>query len=272
MARRRHHEEHENHERWAIPYGDLVTLLLAFFVVMYSISQVNEGKYRVVSESLNAAFHGDPTTPDPISLGTTQITAPITPLPQDLRMEAMRQLALQAEQAMAPLIMQGLVDVDRGDGKLTIAIRSDILFPSGVAALSPEAQPVIHLLAPVLREFPVDIKVQGHTDDVPVLGGQFGSNWDLSAARAVSVVNLLVADGVPPARLSATGFGEYQPVLPNTTPDGRNANRRVVLSVEPTDPEPPAEAGTATPPAPAPAAAPPPAPVQAEPAAATAQQ
>jgi len=270
MARRKHHEEHENHERWAIPYGDLVTLLLAFFVVMYSISQVNEGKYRVVSESLNAAFHGDPTTPDPVQIGQTVITAPIAPLPQDLRMEAMRQLALQAEQAMAPLIMQGLVDVGRGDGKLTIAIRSDILFPSGVAKLSPEAQPVIHLLAPVLRDFPVDIKVQGHTDNVPVLGGQFGSNWDLSAARAVSVVNLLLADGVPPARLSATGFGEYQPVLPNNTPDGRNANRRVVLSVEPSDPQKPPEAGTATPPAPAPA--PLPVPAQAEPASATAQQ
>jgi chemotaxis protein MotB len=277
MARRKHHEEHENHERWAIPYGDLVTLLLAFFVVMYSISQVNEGKYRVVSESLNAAFRGDPTTPNPIQIGQATVAAPIAALPQDLRMEAMRQLAQQVDNAMAPLIMQGLVDVGRGDGKLTIAIRSDILFPSGVAKLSPEAQPVIHLLAPVLRDFPVDVKVQGHTDNVPVLGGQFASNWDLSAARAVSVVNLLVADGVPPQRLSATGFGEYQPVLPNTTPDGRNANRRVVLSVEPSDPEKPAGGEETVPqPAPADAAAAPPitsaAPAQAQPAPVTAQQ
>ncbi len=252
MARRKHHEEHENHERWAIPYGDLVTLLLAFFVVMYSISQVNEGKYRVVSESLNAAFRGNPTTPDPIQIGQPVVTAPIAPVPRDLRAEALRQLTLQAESAMAPLIMQGLVDVSSGDGKLTIAIRSDILFPSGVAKLSAEAQPVIHLLAPVLRDFPVDIQVEGHTDNVPVIGGQFASNWDLSAARAVSVVNLLVADGVPPVRLSATGYGEYRPVLPNNTPDGRNANRRVVLSVEPSDPEP--VEGAAAPTATAPAA------------------
>lgn len=271
MARRKHHEEHENHERWAIPYGDLVTLLLAFFVVMYSISQVNEGKYRVVSESLNAAFRGNPTTPDPIPIGQPAVTAPITPLPQDLRAEALRQLALQAESAMAPLIMQGLVDVGRGDGKLSIAIRSDILFPSGVAKLSAEAQPVIHLLAPVLRDFPVNIQVEGHTDNVPVTGGQFASNWDLSAARAVSVVNLLLADGVPPARLSATGYGEYRPVLPNTTPDGRNANRRVVLSVEPADPL-PAQTGAPAPTAPASATAAPVEAAAAGPAAATAPQ
>ena len=141
MARRKHHEEHQNHEGWAIPYGDLVTLLLAFFVVMYSISQVNEGKYRVVSESLNAAFRGQPTTIDPIQVGAlaaTSITPPIVQLSADLRALAMRQLALQAAEAMDPLIRQGLVDVEAGDGKLTIAIRSDILFASGSASPSAE--------------------------------------------------------------------------------------------------------------------------------------
>ncbi len=181
MARRKHHEEHENHERWAIPYGDLVTLLLAFFVVMYSISQVNEGKYRVVSDSLNAAFRGEPTTLSPIQIGqaaATTLAAPVVQLPNDLKLMAMRQLAEQAEQAMAPLIMQGLVDVQSGEGKLTIAIRSDILFASGSAALSAAAQPVITLLGQVLRDFPVDIRVEGHTDNVPVVaGGQYGSNW-----------------------------------------------------------------------------------------------
>ncbi len=134
MARRKHHEEHENHERWAIPYGDLVTLLLAFFVVMYSISQVNEGKYRVVSDSLNAAFHGEPTTVTPIQVGrpaATTVAAPIAQLPGEVKLMALRQLAEQAEKAMAPMIMEGLVDVSNGDGKLTISIRSDILFASG---------------------------------------------------------------------------------------------------------------------------------------------
>lgn len=239
MSRRRHHEEHANHEAWAIPYGDLVTLLLAFFVVMYSISSVNEGKYRVVSDSLNAAFRGEPTGPLPIQVGspaTTTVAAPLVQLPNDLRTMALRQLAAQAEAALMPLIMQGLVDVQQGDGFLEIAIRSDILFASGMAALAPDARPAIQLLGEALRDFPNSIRVEGHTDNVPVAGGAFPSNWELSAARAASVVHLLIAAGVDPRRLSVAAFGEFRPVLPNLTPDGRNANRRVVLTIEGSEP------------------------------------
>lgn len=234
MARRKKHEEHANHESWAIPYGDLVTLLLAFFVVMYSISVVNEGKYRVVSDSLNAAFRGEPTTVLPIQVGsiaTSTVASPIVQLPQDVQLMALRQLAEQAESAMAPMIMQGLVDVHSGDGKLSISIRSDILFASGSADLSAEAQPVIRRLGEVLNAFPVTIRIEGHTDNVPVSSALYRSNWDLSAARAVSVVHLLVAEGIAPDRLSAVGYGEFHPAVPNLTPDGRNTNRRVVMSV-----------------------------------------
>ncbi|HTQ36245.1 MAG TPA: flagellar motor protein MotB [Steroidobacteraceae bacterium] len=235
MARRRRHEEHENHERWAIPYGDLVTLLLAFFVVMYSISQVNDGKYRVLSDSLNAAFRGEPTTVSPIQVGSqaaTTVAAPVVQLAEQQKLMALRQLQQQTEKAMAPLIMQGLVDVSNADGKLSIAIRSDILFTSGAAAVSGQAEQVIHLLGQVLGRFPVDVRVEGHTDNVPLEGGPYRSNWELSAARSVSVLQQLIAAGVPPERLSAVGYGEFHPVAPNTTPDGRNVNRRVVLSVE----------------------------------------
>jgi chemotaxis protein MotB len=235
MARRKHHEEHPNHEGWAIPYGDLVTLLLAFFVVMYSISQVNEGKYRVVSDSLNAAFRGDPTSNSPVQVdlpAAAMVAAPIVQLPNDMQVMAIRQLAEQAEAALDPLIPQGLVDVSRGDGKLDIAISSDILFASGSAALSEATQPVILLIGDVLQDFAVDIMVEGHTDNVPVVAGQYPSNWELSAARAASVVHLLIAGGVTPERLSAVALGEYRPVLPNATSDGRSANRRVVLLVE----------------------------------------
>jgi chemotaxis protein MotB len=235
MARRKRHEEHENHERWAIPYGDLVTLLLAFFVVMYSISQVNEGKYRVVSDSLNAAFRGTPTTPLPVQVGAAAaatVAAPIVQLPDEMQVMAMRQLAQEAEQALQPLIQQGLVDVAGGDGRLSIAIRSDILFASGSAEPSAGVQPVIRQLGEVLGGFPVDIKVEGHTDNVPVVTRLYPSNWELSAARAASVVHLLIDGGVDPRRLAAVGLGEHRPVVPNTTADGRNANRRVVLTVE----------------------------------------
>jgi chemotaxis protein MotB len=234
MARRRKHEEHQNHEGWAIPYGDLVTLLLAFFVVMYSISQVNEGKYRILSDSLQAAFRGAPTTLAPVQVGdrvAAGVPAPLVHLPDD-PVAALRQLALQAEAAMQPLIAQGVVDVVRGDGRLSIGIRSDILFASGSATLAPALEPVILQLGGILKDFPVDINVEGHTDNVPITSSQFRSNWELSVARAASVVHLLIAGGVAPVRLAAVGYGEHRPLLPNATPDGRNANRRVMLEVE----------------------------------------
>jgi chemotaxis protein MotB len=233
--RRRHHEEHENHERWAIPYGDLVTLLLAFFVVMYSISQVNQGKYRILSDSLNAAFRGEPTTPSPIQVGqqaATTVAAPLVQLPPEVRTMAMRQLAAELAEALHPLIIQGLLDVEYGNGKVTIAIGSDMLFALGSATPSPQAQEVARLLGQVLRNFPVDVRVEGHTDNVPVVSGRFRSNWELSAARAASVVHLLIDGGVAPEDLYAVAYGEHRPVAPNDTPDGRNANRRVVLVVE----------------------------------------
>jgi chemotaxis protein MotB len=241
MARRKHHEEHMNHEAWAIPYGDLVTLLLAFFVVMYSISSVNEGKYRVVSDSLNAAFRGASTTTEPIQVGeraATTVAAPIVQMQADVKTMALRQLAQQATEALSPLIMQGLVDVQAGDGFVEISIRSDILFASGAARLAEQSQVAIRMISEALRAFPNSVRVEGHTDNVPVSGGAFASNWELSAARAASVVHMLVDGGVDPRRLSVVAFGEYRPVLPNTTPDGRNANRRVVLTIEGSEPAP----------------------------------
>jgi chemotaxis protein MotB len=241
MARRKLPEEHANHEAWAIPYGDLVTLLLAFFVVMYSISSVNAGKYRVVSESLNAAFRGQPSTPVPIQVGATGATtvaAPMVQLEPDVKSMALRQMAQQAEDALSPLIMQGLVDVHTGDGFVEIAIRSDLLFASGAAVLATDAVPVITQLGQALKDYPNSIRVEGHTDNIPITSGQYRSNWELSAARAASVVHLLVEGSVDPRRLSVVAYGEYRPVLPNTTLDGRTANRRVVLTImgsEPTE-------------------------------------
>jgi chemotaxis protein MotB len=250
MARRKHHEEHMNHEAWAIPYGDLVTLLLAFFVVMYSISSVNEGKYRVVSDSLNAAFRGASTTTEPIQVGdmaATTVAAPIVQLQSDVKTMALRQLAQQATDALSPLIMQGLVDVQAGDGFVEISIRSDILFASGAARLAEQSQVAIRMISEALRAFPNSVRVEGHTDNVPVSGGAFASNWELSAARSASVVHMLVEGGVDPRRLSVVAFGEYRPVLPNTTPDGRNANRRVVLTIEGSEPAPEPTAGEPVP-------------------------
>jgi len=267
MARGKKHEEHQNHEAWAIPYGDLITLLLAFFVVMYSMSSVNEGKYRILSDSLLAAFRGQPKSVAPISIGNrpaggkgteaklsgTSPTAllrvpdprpvpevdglqkrPATPPPpagggpQDGSLEDM---AGQVRRALQGLIDVGDVRIRETPRWLEVEINTDILFESGVAKVSDDAVPVVERLAGILRPFPNPIRVEGHTDDVPIRTAVFPSNWELSAGRAANVVQLLTRAGVEPTRMEIIGLGEYHPVAPNDTAAGRNRNRRVLIVV-----------------------------------------
>lgn len=253
MARRKKHEEHTNHEAWAIPYGDLVTLLLAFFVVMYAISSVNDGKYRILSDSLNEAFRGTPTTFDPVQAGQARIGSGadlqvsvvqqamlanrppplVQPKPvvegADEKTRSLRQMAEDVEQAMAPLIDAKLVKVKRNANSVEIEIGTDILFQSGAASISPSAQPVLAQLAQTLKPFASQIRVEGHTDDRPIRTAAYASNWELSAGRAASVVHLLTDNGVDPARLAVMAYGEFRPLRPNDSTEARNANRRVVL-------------------------------------------
>ena len=246
MARKRGHEEHANHEAWAIPYGDLVTLLLALFVVLYSMSSVNEGKYRVLSDSLNEAFGGKPRAAQPIQIGDQpprgSRPAAIRPLPRmaipPLKMlsggkpaDELQHMAEQVHKAMADLIDRNLIRVRRTELALEIEIGTDILFPSGVADISSAARPVLSRLAAILEPFPNAIRVEGHTDTLPIATIAFPSNWQLSSARAASVVALFMAQGIAPVRMSVAGFGEYRPVAPNDSAEGRNRNRRVLIVV-----------------------------------------
>jgi chemotaxis protein MotB len=260
MARRHKHEEHANHEAWAIPYGDLITLLLAFFVVMYAMSSVNEGKYRVLSDSLVAAFNGAPKTLEPIQVGEKQLgpgadaainlvrqpmietqprrsIAPIAMAQMSMPTDPAGQhdelagVANEVEQSMSDLIDRELVTVRRHGKWVEVEIKTDILFPSGVATLSPAAEQVLQQLAETLKPFPNAIRVEGHTDNRPISTSAFPSNWELSAARAASVVHLFTRAGMDPARLAVIGLGENRPAQSNATPEGRNANRRVLLVI-----------------------------------------
>jgi len=265
MARKKKHEEHVNAEAWAIPYGDLVTLLFALFTVMYAISSVNEGKFRVLSDSMIAAFHGAPKSIRPVNLGEKepgkggdkQLTG-VTPTvfikmndkstpdgnlpPRDpTRSEsgvrspdlpgALIRMQRQVQDAMQSLIDAKLVTVRRENMWLEIEINTDILFPSGAGEFAPTAEPVLDKLAQVLKPFPNPIRVEGHTDDRPIRTASFPSNWELSAARAASVVHQFTRQGIDPLRLEIVGFGEFHPRQPNGTIEGRNANRRVVVLV-----------------------------------------
>jgi chemotaxis protein MotB len=276
MARKRRHEEHTNHEAWAIPYGDLITLLLAFFVVMYAISSVNDGKYRILSDSLSAAFRGGPRSMQPIEVGARRVSAEpngqallvtegmrpgkarsqleaiaaptagiageepsaeeLARLKQAANAAAARRAQLDriagdVEQAMASLIMQDQVVVRRHDDWVEVEIRTDILFGSGSAALAAQATSAIAQLGDALRDNRNPIRVEGHTDNVPIRTSAFASNWELSAARAASVVRILVDRGIDPSRLAVLGLGEFRPAQPNDTITGRGANRRVLLVI-----------------------------------------
>jgi chemotaxis protein MotB len=270
MARKKKHEEHVNAEAWAIPYGDLVTLLLALFVVMYAMSSVNEGKFRVLSDSLIAAFHGSPKSMRPINIGEKesgkggdkQLTG-VTPTVL-MKIETrsgngsvvnaqakgpdagkqlgagpgegagpgpMQRMEREVQDAMQALIDAKMVTVRREDTWLEVEINTDILFPSGSGGFAANAEPVLDKLAEVLKPFPNPIRVEGHTDDRPIRTAAFPSNWELSAARAASVVHQFTKAGIDPLRLEIVGFGEFHPRQPNDSAAGRNANRRVDILI-----------------------------------------
>ncbi len=275
MARRRQHDDHANHEAWAIPYGDLITLLLAFFVVMYAMSSVNEGKYRILSDSLNAAFQGSPKSNQPVALsdaaqglandGTKPPAAPASNSLQPLsetevaRLAAERARAAELERvdaavrkSLAPLLETGLVAVNRNESLVEVTIRTDILFSSGKADLARAAFEPLQQLGGTLAPLPNPVRVEGHTDDLPIRSAVFPSNWELSAARAASVVRVLEATGMDPRRLAVVGMGEFRPIDSNLTPEGRNANRRVALVILATGQLPEDAANESTPAAPQP--------------------
>lgn len=258
MAVGKKHEEHQNHEAWAIPYGDLITLLLAFFVVMYSMSSINEDKYRVLSDSLVAAFRGTPTTPNPVHFenaekGKKQDARSLSisrtrdakageadrmrVLQQDKAKvpsadpAALVQMASAVKEALQDLIDAGSVRVHESEMWLEIEINADILFPSGVAQVTAKSAPILDRLASILAPFPNAVRVEGHTDTRPIRTAIFPSNWELSAARAANVVQRFTRAGVDPLRMEVTGLGEYHPVASNDTAEGRDRNRRVTIVV-----------------------------------------
>lgn len=240
-------EEPENHERWLVSYADFITLLFAFFVVMYSISSVNEGKYRVLSDALEAAFRApasslnpvnagrgaQPTTFDPESAVMIQLPRmPLAHLAPKQEQIDIDKIAEEVENALKSLIDQNLVKVTKDGLSVEIELKSRILFASGSSVVARSAESILLQLADIIRGFDYPVRIEGYTDDVPISTEQFPSNWELSAARAASVVRLIASAGIDPLQLSASGYGQYRPVASNDSESGRAENRRVVLVVD----------------------------------------
>lgn len=237
-----------NHDRWMVSYADFITLLFAFFVVMYSISSVNEGKYKTLSDSLGDAFSNKEQQGNeiaPIQIGALPTTIQPIPLenPTTTEVEERRELSEeilkerkqlsqvsdQFEQVLAPFIDDKLVSVKKNDYWIELEMNSEMLFLSGEAELSKKAIPVLKKIVEVINSLPNMINIEGHTDNIPIDNIKFRSNWDLSSARATSVVHEFVKEGINPPRLSAIGYGEFHPIDDNKVEAGRFKNRRVVL-------------------------------------------
>jgi len=249
IRRRRTEEDHQhNTERWLISYADFITLLFAFFVVMYSVSSVNEGKYKVLSETLTGVFNAPQRSFQPIEVGDQPSTAvngaehnvippQVTEAPRNPKMdeqgrtEALRAMADKLALAFDELISQGVITVESNEAWLELGLRNSLLFGSGDAEPHYDAFPVVETIASVLVNRDNAIRVEGFTDNQPIRTGAFPSNWELSANRAAAVVRMLSMEGVEAERLAAIGYGQYQPVARNDTEEGRRRNRRVVLLI-----------------------------------------
>lgn len=300
MARKKKHEEHENHERWLVSYADFITLLFAFFVVMYSMSSVNEGKYRVLSESMTAAFRpltrslapiqiGEPIrsirqpefavtmdvpvpiniipiipgkADDPVAVGTgsqgnaeiaadnprngdelARVEGPETGTgPQDGEDSDASQgmtrghvmldfLSAEVEGQFEEMIADEQLEIRQNPLWLEIEIQSNVLFMSGSAQLETDSVGIVSKMGEILSRYPNPLMVEGFTDNMPIQSSIYPSNWELSSARAASVVRLFEESGVDSIRMSSVGFGEHRPIQSNETEEGRAKNRRVIIVV-----------------------------------------
>lgn len=242
MARRRHEEEHENHERWLVSYADFITLLFAFFVVMYAISSVNEGKYRVLSDSLVSAFRDQQPGAAVIQVGTAPPPRPLVNVQESVQSRAaqaavreealrMKKLARSVQDVLQPMVKNGQVRVTQSKRGVSVEINASLLFEPAQAELNPESVSALQTLAQRLSEVDNLIQVQGYTDNQPIRSLQYPSNWELSAARASSVVRLMQEAGVASHRLVAIGYGENRFIDDNATAEGRARNRRVTIEI-----------------------------------------
>lgn len=259
MARKKRQEEHVNHERWLVSYADFITLLFAFFVVLYSISSVNEGKYRVLSDTLESAFKNTGKADKPIQIGVlartlnpfnTGVQAPegstaekslIRPIKvtkstagEEGNAGAKRVInALEDElrNSLAALLAKNLVTIRKSKYGLEVELKSRVLFEKSSARLSIAAEKLLIDLAATLSKFPTSMQVEGHTDATPINSVLYPSNWELSSARAATVVNLFVEHDMDPERIWAIGYAQYRPYSSINSAIEIEQNRRISLII-----------------------------------------
>lgn len=226
-------EEKENSERWLLTYSDLITLLLIFFIVMYTMSNVDKEKFKKVADALRGSLGatGDKVIemfPDQQSM--VSFNAGAADATEQVQMEEVK---TEIDQMVMNTPLENNVDVTVQERGLVISIKTQILFESGKAELNPESIPLVEQIAVILtRVAKKQIRVEGHTDSDPIQTSEYPSNWELSSARATSVLKLILSKGhLQPDKISAVGYGEYRPKVPNTSARNKAKNRRVDILI-----------------------------------------
>jgi len=252
MSRRKRHEEHANHERWLVSYADFITLLFAFFVVLYSSSQVDKRKVGRLSMAIQVAFQemgvfdaSNTRIPlsdtEPLPFARVQVVEnaerttdmqPVVPSPKGVLSPDMKDVQADLERALAPEIQKHVVEINPTKEGVIVRLKEIGFYESGEASLRESSVGAINRLAGVLSRRQEAIRFEGHTDNVPIHSAHFDSNWELSTARASNLVKSFVLEhGFRADRLSAAGYAEFHPIASNNTPEGRAQNRRVDIVV-----------------------------------------
>lgn len=245
MARKKKHEEHANHERWLVSYADFITLLFAFFVVMFAASSADHKKAGQVAQSVQQGFSELAIFPPSSSIfslfretGMPSDTVSLVGVSSEFpntgsgEVETIEEVRRSLDALLESQIREGAIRLNVDERGLTISLAEAGFFATGSAQIQPDALPILEDIAGRILELPYEVRVEGHTDDTPIHTPRFPSNWELSTSRATGVLQYLISEGeVPPSRLSAVGYGEYRPVATNRTARGRRLNRRVDIVV-----------------------------------------
>jgi chemotaxis protein MotB len=230
MRRRKNDDEHENLERWLITYSDLITLLLAFFIMMYTFSKQDAQKYQEVSEQLKAIFTGRSVLPGGAGSSTSPGLSGVVKGTRLSAEEVARELENEVKTMTASTDPGRKISVFRDERGIVIRIMDRAFFDEGKAELKETAKKALEKIVPIMVNSSRPIRIEGHTDNIPIKTNEFRSNWELSVRRATEVVKYLIEiHNFPPQRISASGYAEYQPVAANDTSENRALNRRIEI-------------------------------------------
>jgi chemotaxis protein MotB len=247
MARRRKKKTHENSERWLVSYADLLTLLFAFFVVMFASTHTDKSRAREISQAVDKAFQGSSIAPrvaailggtvDDKGRGNAQLSGPAVRPPDKSTDETLRQLDLTSaikalRTTLGTEMKQGQVSIHLETRGAVISLNAQAVFPSGGDNIDSSVYPLLEKVAVTLKQLPNSVRFEGHTDSMPISNGRFRSNWELSAARSIATMRIM-ADryAVGRDRMAIVGYGDTNPIADNSTEAGRVKNRRVDLVI-----------------------------------------